>query len=406
MKRTFCLLAMVCIVLTGCSPDGQSVEKEVPQKSVSDSSIHEQKKESHLNYPWANSTGIYTMKDYGGIIGGIIQYDRDGEVKDVIGSSYISSYNDYCMLKVDDEWLYFYLWDEENSWWLYRIPFIENENSQIVLDYENKEKIYDTSNMWDFCVIGNYFVGLTKQQVMLTMNMESKRNKETKKLPESLRYSSKKDEYWTIVGYGEDWVLWLGNGLFLQKVPSNEIIQLETKKNVWYDYVFEIEEKDFLCLNADECECKCYKFDGTSKLIFDKAMVKNEISKMFSEEIEIKKCQIDRVVKRDEKLYLQIKYRKKEGNWTERYALLVFDNNTKKFLCDEDLNYCLPSISLISQWWEMPEADFLGIYEDNWYIQRGEEVYVYNEEFKTFKLIKKGDPEWNCFYAINQSGLD
>lgn len=401
MKRIFYLLAIVCILLIGCSFDEQPLEEEVPQISVSGGSIHEQKKESRLNYRWANSTGIYRMKEDGGVI----QYNRDGEVIDEIEASCISSYDDSHMLKVDDEWLYFYLWDEANSWWLYRIPFTENENSQIVLDYENKEKIYDTSNMWGFRVVGNYFVGLTKQQVMLTMNMMSK-DKKLKKLPESLRYSSKKDEYWTSVGYGEDWVLWLGNGLFLQKVPSNEIITFETKRNVWYDLVFEMEGKDFICLNEDECECQCYKFDGTSRLIFDKVMVKNAISKKFPEEVGIKKCQIDRVVKREEKLYLQMKYRKKEEKWTERYALLVYDNNARKFLSDEELNNCLPSNRLIPQWWEMPEASFLGIYEDDWYIKRGEEVYVYNEEFKTYKIIQKDDPEWNCFYAINQNGLE
>lgn len=57
------------------------------------------------------------------------------------------------------------------------------------------------------------------------------------------------------------------------------------------------------------------------RLLFDKATVKKIISKMFPEEVEIKKCQIERVVRREEKLYLQMKYRKKEGQWTERYAL-------------------------------------------------------------------------------------
>lgn len=167
-----------------------------------------------------------------------------------------------------------------------------------------------------------------------------------------------------------------------------------------------MEGKDIICLNKDKCECKCYKFDGTSRLLFDKATVKNIISKMFPEEVEIKKCQIERVVRREEKLYLQMKYRKKEGQWTERYALLVYDNAAKKFLCEEELDHCLPTIRLIPQWWEMPEASFLGIYEDNWYIKKGENVYVYNEKLKTFKMIQKGDSDWNCFYAIDQNGLD
>lgn len=55
---------------------------------------------------------------------------------------------------------------------------------------------------------------------------------------------------------------------------------------------------------------------------------------------------------------------------------------------------------------EMPEASLLGIYEDNWYIKKGENVYVYNEKLKTFKMIQKGDSDWNCFYAIDQNGLD
>lgn len=404
MKRMFYLLIIICILLTGCSVEGQQGRVDVPQISAGGSSIHEQNNlGNYLNYPWANSTGIYRMK----VDGGVIQYNRNGEVIDEIKAPpYISSFNDSHMLKVDDEWLYFYLWDEGNSWWLYRIPYTENENREIVLDYENKEKIYDTSNMWDFHVVGNYFVSMTKQQVMLTMDIENKRKKKFKKLPESLRYSSKKDEYWTIVGYGEDWVIWVGNGLFLQKVPSNETIKFETKRNVWYDFVYEMEGKEIICLNKDECECKCYKFDGTSRLIFGKVTAKNIISKMFPEEVEIKKCQIERIVKKEEKLYLQMKYRKKEGKWTERYALLVYDNKAKKFLCGEELNDCLPTIRLIPQWWELSEANFLGIYEDNWYIKRGEKVYVYNEKLRTFKIIQKGDSDWNCFYAINQNGLD
>lgn len=73
---------------------------------------------------------------------------------------------------------------------------------------------------------GNYFVGLTKHQVMVTMNIANKRDKKFKKLP----YLSENCEDWMVLKEGEDWVLWFGNGLVLQKVPSNEIIRLETKK--------------------------------------------------------------------------------------------------------------------------------------------------------------------------------
>ena len=54
----------------------------------------------------------------------------------------------------------------------------------------------------------------------------------------------------------------------------------------------------------------------------------------------------------------------------------------------------------------MPEGSLLSIVEDNWYFRKGKEAYVYNEEWKTFKVILQGDPEWNCFYAVNDNGLE
>lgn len=203
---------------------------------------------------------------------------------------------------------------------------------------------------------------------------------------------------------GEDWVLWWGNGLVLQKVPSNEIIRLETKKNIWYDVTYEMEKKNIICFNMDKCECKSYRFDGTSKRIFDKAAVKNAICKIVPEKLEIQKCKIDNIAKKEERFYLQIKYRKKKEKWT--YALLVYDNTTGKFLCGEERNNCLPPNKLFPSWWEMSEGSLLSIVEDNWYFRKGEEAYVYNEEFKRFKVIRQGDPEWNCFYAVNDNGLE
>lgn len=219
------------------------------------------------------------------------------------------------------------------------------------------------------------------------MNIANKRDKKFKKLP----YLSENCEDWMVLKEGEDWVLWFGNGLVLQKVPSNEIIRLETKRNVWYDATYEMGEKDIICFNIDKCKCKSYRFDGTSKLVFDKAAVKNIISKMFPRELEIEKCRADNVVKKEEK-------------WV--YALLVYDNNAGKLLCGEELNNCLPPNKLFSSWWEMPEDALLGIVEDNWYFKKGEEAYVYNEELKTFKVIRQGDPEWNGFYAVNDDGLE
>lgn len=84
----------------------------------------------------------------------------------------------------------------------------------------------------------------------------------------------------------------------------------------------------------------------------------------------------------------------------------MYDNNAGKLLCGEELNNCLPPNKLFSSWWEMPEDALLGIVEDNWYFKKGEEAYVYNEELKTFKVIRQGDPEWNGFYAVNDDGLE
>lgn len=402
MKRLFYLLMMVCILLTSCSFQEQPEEKGLPPVTVSGGSIHVQKKlKNHMDYAFANSTGIYRMKmDHG-----IIQYNRDGQVIDEAEASDVCSfsskpYYEPYMYYVDDKALYFYLWDEDNSWWLYRIPFTKNKKGQVVLDYANREQLYDTSNMEAFAVAGNYFVGLTKHQVMVTMNIADKRDKKFKKLP----YLSENCEDWMVLKEGEDWVLWWGDGLVLQKVPSNEIIRLETKRNVWYDATYEMGEKDIICFNIDKCECKSYRFDGTSKLVFDKAAVKNVIGKMLPEKMEIEKYKIDNIVKKEEKFYLQIKYRKKKEKWT--YALLVYDNTAGKFLCGEERNNCLPPNKLFSSWWEMPEGSLLSIVEDNWYFRKGKEAYVYNEEWKTFKVIRQGDPEWNCFYAVNDNGLE
>ena len=402
MKRLFYLLTMVCILLTSCSFQEQPEEEGLPPVTVSGGSIYvPQNVGNHMDYNWANSVGIYRMKDDGGII----QYNRDGELIDEAEVSEVCSYSTPYIWQVDDTGLYFYLWDEENSWWFYRIPFTKNKNGQIVLDYENKDRLYDTSNMWKFDVVGNYFVGLTKyQQVLVIMNIENKREKKFKKLPESLRYFSESDEYWAFLANGEDWVMWRGNGLFLQKIPSNEIIRLETKKNIWYNAAYEMEKKNIVCFDKDKCKCKSYNFDGTSKLVFDKAAIKNIIGKMVPGKMEIEKCKIDNIIKRKERFYLQIKYRKKKEKWT--YALLVYDNTIGKFLCGEERNNCLPPNKLFPSWWEMPEDAFLGIYEDDWYFKKGEEAYLYNEEFKTFKVIRKGDPEWNCFYAVNSNGLE
>ncbi len=119
------------------------------------------------------------------------------------------------MYYVDDKALYFYLWDEDNSWWLYRIPFTKNKKGQVVLDYANREQLYDTSNMEAFAVAGNYFVGLTKHQVMVTMNIADKRDKKFKKLP----YLSENCGRLDGSERGGRLGALVGDGLVLQKVP-------------------------------------------------------------------------------------------------------------------------------------------------------------------------------------------
>ncbi len=115
---------------------------------------------------------------------------------------------------------------------------------------------------------------------------------------------------------------------------------------------------------------------------------------MLPEKMEIEKYKIDNIVKKEEKFYLQIKYRKrKESGHMHYWCMTILPEN---FYADRNGIIACPE-QIVFKLVGNAEGSLLSIVEDNWYFRKGKEAYVYNEEWKTFKVIRQGDPEWNCF---------
>lgn len=232
MKLGNLVIVMILLLCTGCSSTN-TVKEET--------SNHNQESEDK-KYDYANSTDIFSVEQ-----NDICQYDLRGEERRRTGLK-IKNPDHSRLLSVDDSWLYYDGADEEGyTEGLYRVPLAKGEDGRSFVTGKSQKINIDLKFASDYAVVGNYVTSVSSKDLIMynyymgngndsdsgndtvcLYNMEDGK-KNQKELPDILDKIERKEVYkdWHIIEKGRDWVLWGGKGLFLQMIPSNELIVLE-----------------------------------------------------------------------------------------------------------------------------------------------------------------------------------
>lgn len=390
MKRT--LILILFVLLVGCGTENL-IEK--PQNIFSDNTVLE-------DYPYANSTDIYTSTE---------RYTIDGTNRETL---YLGTDElDYSVLYVNDEWLYYYDADDEGTGTLRRIPLHKGKDGRDIVDIEKKEVIRDTQHEKGFTIVGNYYVGISYGTVGILHNMDTGETVR-QNIPEELLYSKNiegEDKKWYVLAQGNDWVLWGGNGMMLQKIPSGEISALEEEDNT----ATVASDNNYIIYAVNKHSCYQYDVEKNKKKAIAKA---EQIGKALCQGLDISQKEIDsfsidNIMVNDYRIYLQLKVKTIQKNIIEqRYVILSQNREERGVLSyDTQLNSVLKN-NFVRKEKKMGKKT---IYRENssfvlnigelWFI-KSKHYYCYDEKTNSVKEIDKDDREWNICYAVCEGGLE
>lgn len=344
-----------------------------------------QKEISLEMYPYANSTDIYSLSG---------RYALDGTKR--IALPFLQNTDESVNIAyVNDEWLYYYEYDEEEGGPLKRIPLHKGKDNRDVVDEAKAQVVRNTKNENGFVVHGNYYAGVSYGTVVMLLDIETNQAVR-KKVPDEIAYAKDvvtEDKYWGVLEQGENWILWEGDsGVMLQLIPSGEVYVIERKPVTMVKG-----GKDCFYYSTDSKSCYKYDLSQKEKVLCFK---ESDIQKIISEQLKISErekisCRIDNILTNDSKIYWQIKVRYPEkAKESTQYIVLSYGENGNQPVIDRDMEDILEAVK---------NGRFLTHIGAYWYLYNGEYM-CYDERTKKYKKIDMSAPEWNVAYAV--SALD
>lgn len=388
-KMLFLVMLFIMNALTGCtSTEKEKTPLKAPQNSLMD------------EYCYANSTDIYSLTG---------RYCIDGTKKKEF---WLEEPYEYSLLEVNDSWLYYYIYDDEETGELKRIPLHKGEDGRDVLDVENKEMIRDTRHENGFTIVGNYYAGISYGTVAILYDMETKKTIR-QGIPEQLRYPKKaetEEKYWTVWEQGENWVIWEGaNGFFIQEIPSGELLELEIDNDLVLISKF---DNNSLILTDDK---NCYIYD-IQTMKTKKRIGKEKISKAICKGLEITDHEldsfnIDYFFRNETRYFLQIDVISKKDGKREKEKIILSQNvNQSDILSyDDQMNQVMKQTEKkedIDKTREKSNYEFIMNVSHLWFIRNNKRYYCFNETTGSLEKIDRNSPEWNVYYAVSRYDLE
>ena len=390
IKRMLFLVLLFCLnVVTGCT----SAEREkTPLKAPQNPSMDE--------YCYANSTDIYSLTG---------RYCIDGTKKKEL---WLEEPYEYSILEVNDSWLYYYEYDDEETGELKRIPLHKGEDGRDVLDIENKEMIRDTRHENGLAIVGNYYVGISYGTVAVLYDMETKKTIR-QKIPEQLQYPKKmetEDKQWAVWEQGENWVIWEGeNGFFIHKIPSGEVFELKIDKN--FELISKFDNNSLILTDGPNC----YVYDiqeMKTKKLFGKEKISMAICQGLKiSEHELESFIVDYYFRNETRYFLQIDVKSiKDGKVEKKKIMLSQDiNESDNLSYDNQMNQIMKQTEPekdIDRTREKSNCEFIINVDHLWFIKNSKRYFCYNETTGILKKIDRSSPEWNVYYAVSEHGLE
>lgn len=385
-QKTFTII-LLGIFLLGCE-DKSGVAKKEKKAPRSEQMNH---------YVFANSTDIYSLTGH---------YAIDGTDARVLSLN--EPAGEYYLEAVNDSWLYYYEYVDGPAI-LKRIPLKKGEDGRDIMDVSHKERIRDMYNDQGFTIVGDYYAAITYGTVGLLYNMNTK-EKVSKKVPEIVQYPKDmemEDKDWYVLEKGSDWVLWGGNGIILQTIPSGEITVINSKDA---DLLTESSEND-LIFSEDEHSCFLYDINKMKKeKLVDRNEIHDAICKgMKRSKNELKSFHIESIFTRGSKYYLQIAAEfVQDKGYLKRYVMLSQTIEQRNELAyDPILNEVLEENGTEDQKIKSKSTiknnmKYICNIDGYWFLEEGEKCYCFNEKSNSFKEITAADPERNILYAVDQ----
>lgn len=406
MKLKNVVIVMILLLCTGCS--STNTVREV-------TSNHNQKSEDK-EYPYANSTDIYSAEMNAFWETEYYQCKLDGTEKRSIYLGEDESGYGFSILSVSDAYLYFYDCEEDEEVKVWRVPLKKGKDGRDIVSGK-PEPVTDWIVLWsNFAIVDDYFLK-AGNRACLIKNIDTGRE-DKRQFPESLNLSKKKarEREWFVLGKGKGWVLWGGSALMLQMVPSNECIVLETNDITDQAAVSVRNNKVYYALE-NQNGVSCWMYDIVSKekekMAGEEKLKKELYQGLAISEKNMKSCKVDEIILDGNKCYMQfiVSYSNK-GKTKKKYCMLSINGDKQEEVNEEKkLNQILGDPSLVKQDTEEtthPEYEkrrYLGHIGDLWYIQAGS-IYCYNEKTEELKDINKNDPEYNMYFAISKIELE
>lgn len=417
MKLRNLVIVMILLLCTGCS--STNTVREV-------TSNHNQKSEDK-KYDYVNSTDIFSVEQ-----NNVCQYDLRGENRRSTGLK-IKNPDHSRLLYVDDSWLYYDGADEEGyTEGLFRVPLGKGDDDRSVVTGKSQKINIDLKFASDYAVVGNYVTSVSSKDLMtydyyMANGNESDLGNDTvclynikdgkksqRELPDILDKIERKEVYkdWHIIGKGRDWVLWGGKGLFLQMIPSNELIVLEQMTTrvagVW-------RERDIIYYTVKEDVKKlrqsCWQYDLKKKKK-EKIITHKNYRKTLCQSLGISMKNLDtyevkKILEKDGKIYIECdaRYHVAGKENTKRSLLLWDPTEGGRLYFEQNLNDILHYLSDKKD--NIDPSCLTGCVDELWFFAnvRKQRAWVFNENTNQIKQFTDGGSEWHRFYALYSVGM-
>lgn len=368
-------------------------------------------KPSEVNeYPYANSTDIYSAELDALWKTRYYQCKLDGTDKKEIFLGEDESGYGYAILSVSNTYLYFYECNEDGKIRIWRVSLKKGDDGRDQI-HSKPDSVTDWLELSsNYTVVEHYFVKIgnrTSQIKNIDTGQEDKGQ-----LPEILNINNRKtkESEWFVLGKGNGWVLWGGNALMLQMVPSNECIVLETRGNTNQASVSIRNNRIYYALeNEKGVSCWVYEVGLRKKkqLAGEKSLEKGLYRELAISKKKIQSYKLEWITFYENKCYLQfiVSYREKRKVKKKYYMLSVNADIDKKVYQETKLNQILREKSYIEKEteekviFEHDKSKYIGHVGDLWYIQ-AKTIYCYNMKTEKLKKISSRDPEYNMYFAI------
>lgn len=353
-------------------------------------------------YPYANSTDIFVVKD-----NICYMYDLNGKNQKILDGKIA----DGCIIKVTDEWLYYKVERTETIVQhkdieaIIRIPLTKGEDGRS-LSAGKKENVVDQLNgVTSVGIVGDYVVYVRsalcvnynnhvvsirdtqENDEIFSVNM--KNNQKNKCLfPQSI--TSKESEEWKMIDYYKHKTIWKGDYSFIYDIDSNSITPIVNDEAIGITCDVDLGDV-FYCNDEKNQNLKKIHIEDNKETVvlkreYIKECIVNCMGVLLNDMIEY---EIENNYYHKGKVYLSLKI-KINKNYN-RYILLSYD--TKKDVCVYERE--LDNVKhLYSAWNETSENMILmGCVYENWFFLEGEhilsgsgKILKYNENKKEITI--------------------